>query len=137
MGLEIPVIDTIIKVIDKVIPDRAARDKAKAILLEKNANNELEEIKVSMQAILNESQSSDKLVSRARPMFLYIMYAIFAFCFIGAIVGIWKPDAVFQVAKNMKLLLEAIPEPMWWLFGAGYLGYTGGRSFDKWKATQK
>ena len=66
MGLEIPVIDSILKVIDKIIPDRAARDKAKAILLEKNANNELEEIKTSMAAILNESQSSDKVVSRAR-----------------------------------------------------------------------
>jgi hypothetical protein len=137
MGLEVPIIDSIIKVIDKVIPDRAARDKAKAILLEKNANNELEEIKTSMAAILNESQSSDKVVSRARPLFLYLMYGIFVFCFIGAIIGIWKPDAVFQVAKNMGALLNAIPEPMWWLFGAGYLGYTGGRSFDKWKATQK
>lgn len=137
MGLEIPVIDAIIKVINKVIPDRAARDKAKAILLEKNANNELEEIKVSMSAILAESNSSDKVVSRARPLFLYLMYGVIAFCFIGAIVAVWKPDAVFQVAKNMKLLLEAIPEPMWWLFGAGYLGYTGGRSFDKWKGTAK
>jgi hypothetical protein len=29
-------------------------------------------------------------------------------------------------------LLMAIPESLWWLFGAGYLGYTGARSLDKW-----
>jgi len=28
-------------------------------------------------------------------------------------------------------VLGAIPENLWWLFGAGYLGYTGARSFDK------
>ncbi len=26
-----------------------------------------------------------------------------------------------------------MPESLWWLFGAGYLGYTGARSFDKWR----
>jgi len=26
---------------------------------------------------------------------------------------------------------------LWTLFGAGYLGYTGGRSFDKWKGKAK
>jgi hypothetical protein len=30
-------------------------------------------------------------------------------------------------------VLGAVPESLWWLFGAGYLGYTGARSFDKWR----
>jgi len=25
----------------------------------------------------------------------------------------------------------------WWLFGAGYLGYTGARSFDKWRGLDR
>ena len=33
--------------------------------------------------------------------------------------------------QNIANLLAAIPEELWWLFGTGYLGYTGARSFDK------
>lgn len=36
-------------------------------------------------------------------------------------------------ASNLANLLQAIPESLWWLFGAGYLGYTGARSMDKWR----
>jgi hypothetical protein len=36
-------------------------------------------------------------------------------------------------AENLNRLLGAVPESLWWLFGAGYLGYTGARSFDKWR----
>jgi len=46
---------------------------------------------------------------------------------------IWWPTHVFQAAENLNKLLGAVPESLWWLFGAGYLGYTGARSFDKWR----
>ena len=49
------------------------------------------------------------------------------------IIGIWWPTHVFQAAENLNKLLGAVPESLWWLFGAGYLGYTGARSFDKWR----
>ena len=35
--------------------------------------------------------------------------------------------------ENLNKLLGAVPESLWWLFGVGYLGYTGARSFDKWR----
>ncbi|MGD9551451.1 MAG: hypothetical protein AB7V41_10675 [Burkholderiaceae bacterium] len=44
-----------------------------------------------------------------------------------------RPTHVFQAAENLNKLLGAVPESLWWLFGAGYLGYTGARSFDKWR----
>jgi hypothetical protein len=34
-------------------------------------------------------------------------------------------------------LLNAVPDSLWWLFGAGYLGYTGARSFDKWRGVPR
>jgi len=48
------------------------------------------------------------------------------------VIGIWWPDHVATAASNLTSLLMAIPESLWWLFGAGYLGYTGARSLDKW-----
>jgi len=38
---------------------------------------------------------------------------------------------------NVKLGLAAIPDSLYTLFGAGYLGYTGARSFDKIKGVSK
>ena len=54
-------------------------------------------------------------------------------CVFGGIIGIWWPDHVTQAAMNINDLLAAIPESLWALFGAGYLGYTGARSYDKGK----
>lgn len=62
------------------------------------------------------------------------IYVVILLCVAGAVIGIWWPDHVATAASNLTNLLQAIPESLWWLFGAGYLGYTGSRSFDKWKA---
>ncbi len=62
------------------------------------------------------------------------MYAVILGCLAGGIVGIWWPAHVATASQNVAALLAAIPESLWWLFGAGYLGYTGARSFDKWRS---
>ena len=80
-----------------------------------------------------EANSADPWTSRARPTFLYVIYGVILLCVMGAIIGIWWPAHVFQAAENLNRLLGAVPESLWWLFGAGYLGYTGARSFDKWR----
>jgi hypothetical protein len=51
--------------------------------------------------------------------------------FVGGILGIWWPEAVTTAGQNIANLLAAIPEELWWLFGTGYLGYTGARTLDK------
>ena len=84
-------------------------------------------------AFLAEANSADPWTSRARPTFLYVIYGVILLCVMGAIIGIWWPTHVFQAAENLNKLLGAVPESLWWLFGAGYLGYTGARSFDKWR----
>ncbi len=66
------------------------------------------------------------------------MYGVIGFSvFIAAPLGVLYPDEVAQASETMKALLNAIPESLWWLFGAGYLGYTGARSFDKWRGTPR
>jgi hypothetical protein len=61
------------------------------------------------------------------------MYLVIVSTFVGGIVGIWHPEEVTTAAQNIANLLAAIPETLWWMFGTGYLGYTGARSFDKMK----
>lgn len=125
------------KLIDKLFstPEEKAAAQAKLMLLEQQGL--LDELKLNLSAILAEAQSPDKWTSRARPSFLYIIYGVIILCFVGGIIGIFAPASVALAATNITALLAAIPESLWWLFGAGYLGYTGGRSFDKWKSGTK
>jgi len=120
-------------------PDRppgagpAEREKAKLALLQTEGQLALQEMQTSLSAILAEANSPDPWTSRARPTFLYVIYGVILLCVAGSILGIWWPTHVFQAAENLNKLLGAVPESLWWLFGAGYLGYTGARSFDKWR----
>ena len=119
------------KIIDGIFPDKTKAAEAKRKLLQAEREGKLKQAQVQMSAILAEAQSKDPWTSRARPTFLYLFYAVIALCFIGGIAGIWWPDNMTQAATNIRELLSAIPKDMWWLFGAGYLGYAGARSYDK------
>jgi hypothetical protein len=61
-------------IIDRIIPDKEARDRAKLELLRLQGTQELEQIRTQMSAILAEVGSTDPWTSRARPGFLYVMY---------------------------------------------------------------
>ena len=117
--------------------DPDAENKAKLALLQAEQTGSLAEVQASLSAILAEAQSADPWTSRARPTFLYLMYGVIVLAFAGGIVGIWFPGHTAQAAENIGKLLAAIPDSLWWLFGAGYLGYTGARSFDKWRGSAR
>ena len=51
--------------------------------------------------------------------------------------GVFTCSSEVLAAENLSKLLNAVPESLWWLFGAGYLGYTGARSFDKWRGVPR
>lgn len=119
------------KLIDRLLPDEEAKAKAKLELLALQQTGELKEMETQVSAILAEAQSADPWTSRARPTFLYLMYAVIGLCFLGGIVGIWWPEQVGHASNNIRSLLNAVPDSLWGLFGVGYLGYTGARSWDK------
>jgi len=119
------------KILDKVFPDPAQKAEAQAKLLSLQQSGELKEMEVAMSAILAEAQSSDPWTSRARPSFLYVVYIIILSAIPMGFLHAFSPDTAANVAAGFKSWLDAIPEPMWTLFGAGYLGYAGARSFDK------
>lgn len=121
------------KVMDRILPDEAARQAAKLELMKSENQQALNEMRESLSAIVTEASSSDPWTSRARPSFLYVMYGVILSCMLGGVIGIWYPQQTAQAATNISALLRAIPQDLYTLFGLGYLGYTGARSFDKWK----
>jgi hypothetical protein len=120
-----------LKIIDKVIPDPAAKDAAKLALLKAQQDGELEGVKAQLSAIVTEAQSADPWTSRARPAFLYVVYALILAAIPMGIVSAFSPDTAAAVTAGFKAWLAAIPESIVTLFGVGYLGYTGARSLDK------
>lgn len=119
------------KLLDKFIPDPAEKAKAKAEMLRMAQDGELKELEIRMSAILAEAKSADPWTSRARPSFLYVMYALILAAIPMGVLHAYHPDLAVSIATGMKAWLAALPEELWWLFGAGYLGYTGARSLDK------
>jgi hypothetical protein len=117
--------------ISRLWPDPAQQAEAQRKPAELQQSGELRGMALQIRPILAEANSTDAFTSRARPTFLYVMYVIILLMVIGSIVGIWWPAQVFQAAENLTKLLAAIPEPLWWLFGTGYLGYTGARTLEK------
>lgn len=95
------------------------------------------EIEQTSQNIRAEAQSPDKWTSRARPTFLYVMYAMILVAIPFSLFFAFRPDKAKLVAEGMQLWLAALPDQLYWLFGAGYLGYTGARSVQEWQKHRK
>lgn len=131
------VVDLLSKGLDKIFPDKAERERAKLALLQAQQEGELKELEISMSAIIAEASSSDKWTSRARPSFMYVMYALLLASIPMGVLFAFSPATSTGIVQGFQLWLGAIPEEMWWLFGAGYLGYAGARTFEKRKGLEK
>lgn len=134
--MNIPIVDGLFdiggKLIDKLIPDPAAKAKAKMDLLQMRQDGELKELETRMSAIIAEANSSDPWTSRARPSFMYVFYfVVLSLVVIAPAVGVFFPEQMALFFANVASGFQAIPEEMWWVFTAGYLGYSGSRTFEK------
>lgn len=125
------------KIIDRVVPDQAERDRQKMELRRMEQEGALKDLEVRMSAIVMEAQSKDPWTSRARPSFLYVMYAMILAAVPMGICSAISPSTAVAVADGMQAWLSAIPTEMWTLFGVGYLGYTGARTWDKSRSGKK
>ena len=136
-----PILDALISpiasLIDKIIPDPRARDAAKLELLKLQGSQEMDAIKTQMTAIVAEAQSNDPWTSRARPSFLYVMYTMILWAIPMGLIAAVRPDMAKGIAAGMNAYLAGIPEPMWALFGTGYLGYTAARSWGKARGVER
>ena len=136
-----PLLDSLIgpiaSIIDKVIPDKAAREKAKLELIQLEGSQELKRLEAQMSAIVAEAQSADPWTSRARPSFLYVMYAIILFAIPMGVLSAFDPEAAANIGAGMTGYLRGLPDELYALFGTGYLGYTAARQWGKAKGIDK
>lgn len=137
MGLLDGLIGPITSIIDKIIPDPKARDEAKLKLLTLQGTQEMEQVKTQISAIMAEAQSADPWTSRARPSFLYVMYTLLLWAIPMGLISAAQPQMARDIAAGMNAYLNGIPEPLYALFGTGYLGYTAARSWGKAKGLEK
>ena len=129
-------IGPIASIIDKIIPDKEARARAKLELLELQGSHELKTIETRLTAIVAEANSHDPWTSRARPSFLYVMYVIFLAALPMGILSAFKPEMANSIASGMNAYLAGLPDPLYALFGTGYLGYTAARQWGKAKGVE-
>ena len=136
-----PLIETLIgpiaALIDKLIPDPTARDAAKLELIKLQGGQDLETLRTQLSAILAEAQSADPWTSRARPSFLYVIYAMILWAIPMGLIAAVRPEAAANIASGMNAYLSGLPEPLYALFGTGYLGYTAARSWGKSRGIEK
>ena len=137
MSLLGTLIGPISSIIDKVIPDKAARERAKLELVALEGTQELRLIEAQLQAIIAEAQSTDPWTSRARPSFLYVMYAMILFALPMGLLSAISPGAASDIAGGINAYLNGLPEPLYALFGTGYLGYTAARQWGKVKGVDR
>jgi Holin of 3TMs, for gene-transfer release len=137
MSIIAGIIGPIAGLIDKIIPDPKARDAAKLELIKLEGTQEMESVRTQLSAIVAEAQSSDPWTSRARPSFLYVMYALLLWAIPMGLIGAVEPEMAKGIANGMNAYLAGIPEPLYALFGTGYLGYTAARQWGKIRGVEK
>ena len=137
MGIFDGLIGPIAGLIDKIVPDPKAREAAKLKLIELQNAQELKQVEAQLSAIVAEARSADPWTSRARPSFLYVMYALFLWSIPMGLIGAFAPTTAHAIITNMTGYLAALPEPLYTLFGTGYLGYTAARQWGKLKRSDK
>ena len=74
---------------------------------------------------------ADRFSADAHAAFLYVMYALLLGALPMAGVAAASPIAAAAMTHALAAYLAAIPEPLYTLFGTGYLGYTVAREWGK------
>jgi hypothetical protein len=137
MALLEAIVGPISKLLDKIIPDPEARDRAKLELIKLQGDQEMQAIGVQMQAIVAEAHSADPWTSRARPSFLYVMYTLILWAIPMGLIAAVDPRLALGIGNGMTNYLRGLPEELYMLFGTGYLGYTAARTWGKAKGVDR
>ena len=136
-----PILESLIgpiaSIIDKIIPDKEARERAKIELIKLEGTQDMRQIEARLSAIIAEANSHDPWTSRARPSFLYVMYTIILFAIPMGILSAFSADAASQIGGGITAYLRGLPDELYALFGTGYLGYTAARQWGKVKGVER
>lgn len=123
-----PIFEIAGKIFDRVIPDKAAAEKAKLDMLQQAQNQEvtlaLEQIKVN----LAEAQHSSIFVAGWRPFIGWVCGVGLAWHFIGHDLLAW-----FVAWRKVDIILPKIQAENLMELTLAMLGMAGLRSWEKWK----
>lgn len=131
MALIESLIGPLASIIDKIIPDKEARAKAKLELIALQGTHDLKAIEARLSAIVAEANSRDPWTSRARPSFLYVMYTMILFALPMGVLAAFAPESASAIGAGVTKYLRGLPDELYALFGTGYLGYTAARQWGK------
>ena len=87
--------------------------------------------------IAAEARPVDPWTTRARPTFLYVMYILLLWAMPMGLIAAFSPRIAVNIAGGVAAYLNALPEPLYALFGTGYLGYTAARQWGKLKGVDR
>lgn len=118
-------------ILDQVVRDPVERDRIKLELLALNGSPEIEALAARLAAIAASHQTRDPWTSRARPGFLYVMYAMILLALPMGVIGAFSPETARAMAASMHAYLGGLPEPLYALFATGYIGYAAMRQWGK------
>ena len=118
--------DPVEMLIDRLVAEPAARAEAHRALERLRGTAEFDELTAAIGA-----PPADRWTARARPTFLYVMYALLLWAIPMGLIAAVRPDAAAAIARGVNAYLNALPEPLYALFGTGYLGYTVAREWGK------
>lgn len=130
MAITDGIIGPVAGLLDTIIADPGARDAAKLELVKPGNAEALDRLRAQVAAA-EEARSADPWTSRARPSFLYVMYALLLWSIPMGLIAAAEPAMARDIAGGMSAYLAGIPEPLYALFGTGYLGYTVARQWGK------
>lgn len=116
------IVEAGLKILDKVIPDPAAKAAAQLELMRLHQEGDLKELDAAMQIIVAEATSEHPLTSQWRPITMLTFVAIVA--------------NNYLLYPYLSLIWEAapllpLPEDLWALIKIGLGGYVVGRSVEK------
>ena len=131
------VVKPLFDIIDDLFTSDEERAEAKRKLLSDDGQRKIKNLQIRLSAILAEANSKDPWTSRARPSFLYIIYVMILSSIPMGVLSAFQPEIAARIVTGMQGWLDAIPESLWALFGAGYLGYSAARSWDKRKGISR
>lgn len=122
-----PLIEIAGKVLDRVIPDKAARAEAKVKLTQEILKNEADFAQAAAQVIIAEAQGHSWMQRNWRPCLMFTIMGLLVWN--GAAAPLIA--AVFGVDLPLLQAWQAIPTEMWTLLSIGVGGYIAGRSGEK------
>lgn len=124
------------RLLDQLISDPRARDRAKLELVRSERREALAATAADLRRAVGEARAADPWTSRARPGFLYLMYGLILWSVPVGLVAAADPGLARSVAGAMTAYLRGLPEELYALFGTGYLGYTAARTWGKAKGVE-